>query len=317
MGKLIFKILLFFSMMFIVISMIFYTFYLIGGNDLPAPNYSNSISFNEKMDFIRHKDLNKIEYIVLGSSMSLNNIDSEIMIEKFGENYLNLASWGFKFSDIELFLQNMLGYFPNLKSVIISSNLMDYSDIRLVEIIINYPNLKRSLEYFPGIFSYFIDLDIKYLLNNSRGNEGRKSNISFYQSLDFDEYGGVVLNIPPDNIDEKRWVKNLNDYRVSKYQIEKLNGVIDVLKQKQIKLYITFSPLRPGSQTLEEHEKYEIQIKKIENELAKRDVEFINCNSIYPWNDSLYVDYAHLNKKGTEIYTDLILNFINKQTTTH
>ena len=90
--------------MIMILSGIIYYIYKKGGNDLPAPAFSNSISFNEKIDFIRDRDLSKIEYIAIGSSMTLNNIDSETMVKYLGENYLNLGSRGFKISETKKIL---------------------------------------------------------------------------------------------------------------------------------------------------------------------------------------------------------------------
>ena len=146
MKKLIKNLILFFFLISLILTIIFYYFYKIGGDDLPAPAFSNSISFNEKIDFIKDKDLSKIEYIVLGSSMSLNNINSQIMVNALGENYLNLASWGFKISGSERYLKEMIDHFPNLKAVVISTGFMDFTD-KVRNIKVDYDLINNTINY--------------------------------------------------------------------------------------------------------------------------------------------------------------------------
>jgi hypothetical protein len=308
MTKFIKKLFLFIILITIILSGAFYYFYKIGGDDLPAPNLSNSISFNEKIDFIKDKDLSKIEYIVLGSSMALNNIDSETMVKYCGENFLNLASWGFKISDSNQFVGNLINYFPNLKTVILSTNLMDYSDKRLLEINIEYSKVKRVLNNYLGIFTYLTNFNLKYFYNNSKENKQRTADNNSYQSLNFDRKGGVVISIKPDKIDPERWSKNLNDYKISDYEVSNLIELIKILKEKKIELIIAISPLRPGSQNKEDYDAYTNEINKIQNITVKENVKYINTNDFQIWDDSLFVDYAHLNKFGCSKYTELVIS---------
>lgn len=67
--------------------------------ELPPPNLTDSFSYNEKLFFLSQSDL-KPEVIVLGSSMALNNINSNALIKRIKSNrVLNLSSWGMNLKD--------------------------------------------------------------------------------------------------------------------------------------------------------------------------------------------------------------------------
>src|SRR5882762_5458526 len=63
-------------------------------NDLPGPNLSNSFSLNEKLLFLR-KHSGKKNILAIGSSMALNNLHSETIVNILNDtSYINAASWG-------------------------------------------------------------------------------------------------------------------------------------------------------------------------------------------------------------------------------
>lgn len=309
MKKFLVKMLFFTIMIFLINSGLFFYFYKIGGNDLPAPNFSNSISFNEKIDFIRDKDLSKIEYIVIGSSMALNNIDSETMVKHLGENYLNLASWGFKISDTKLFLENMTDLFPSLKTVIISTSFMDFStEVR--NITVDYRLVKNAVKFRLGILPYILSPELKYYYNNSKTNQSKKNVKNSYQNLVYEEYGGAVLDIDEDHINSERWNKNILEFKVSDEELISLSVLIDFLSSKNIITVVSLAPQRAG--LIDENVNIEIkkEIDKIRRVTEKKGGVFINSFEEFTWSDSIFVDYTHLNSTGAAIYSDIIAKTI-------
>ncbi len=305
------NVILFSAVLTLILSGMIYCFYKLGGNDLPAPKYSNSISFNEKIDFIRDKDLTKIEYIAVGSSMTLNNVDSETMVKYLGDNYLNLGSWGFKINHSKEMIQHLIQFLPNLKAVILSTNLMDFSDIKLMEININYQKVIKSIRFLPGFLSYSVDPDIRYLYENSITNPGRMSGRKSYQSLEFDFNGGVILDLMPEMISKERWSKDLSGYEVSQFEMDNVKHLNDILNEYGIGLYVVITPVRSGSMSSQDHDKYKEKIKALIKFMEVTDIGCIDCNDMTELNDSLYVDYAHLNKRGAEKFTKyFIMNLL-------
>jgi hypothetical protein len=303
------KILLFFVIITAVLSGMFYYFYTVGGNDLPAPAFSNSISFNEKIDFIRDKDLSRIEYIAIGSSMTLNNVDSEIMVRHLGENYINLGSWGFKISDSERFLKEMSGFFPNLKTVIISTTFVDFSSTTR-NIQVDYDLIRLSVKHKLGMIPYLMNLDLRYMLNNSKTNKAKIRDSGSYDILSFDEYGGVILKIPEEAINPERWNNDITNFEVSEKELSALNELKDFLKSRNIKTVITVPPQREGLMNEEKLKLVNNEISRIQKVVLSGGGIFINSFELGVWPDSLFVDYCHLNKAGAVKYTEIVAGLI-------
>ncbi len=67
---------------------------------------SNSISFNAKSAFINrnYSKMKHADYVIMGSSMSLNNIDGLFLEKATNHKVINLSSWGMKIFDFKEFL---------------------------------------------------------------------------------------------------------------------------------------------------------------------------------------------------------------------
>lgn len=305
------KIFLFSLIINLIMSCMIYYIYRIGGNDLPAPKFSNSISFNEKIDFIRNKDLSKIEYIAVGSSMTLNNIDSETMVKYMGENYLNLGSWGFKISDNYKFLREMVDNFPDLKVVLISTGFMDFSSsVRNIEV--DYSLVENSVKHRIGLLAYLMSFDLKYLYKNSKINIHNKERRNSYQNLSYDIYGGAVLDIDPVNIDSLRWNMSVINFAVSGEELESLKELIVFLNLKGIKTCIAISPQRKGLNDDKTAEYIMLYTDKIRNAVKEAGGFLASPQFEADWPDKIFVDYTHLNKLGASKYSELIAFTVKK-----
>jgi len=306
------KILLFFILLCTGILIVSIYLYRIGGNDLPAPEFSNSISFNEKIDFIRDRDLSQIRCIALGSSMTLNNIDSKIMKKYIGDSFLNLGSWGFKISDSERFLNEMTEQLPNLNTVVISTSFMDFSDeIRNIEV--DYSMIRFFLKYKSDIAMYLYAGDLKYLFENAKSNLLIKQNINSYRNLDFDSLGGAVLEIDDDHIDMTRWNKNITDFNVSEKELSSLRNLIDFLAARNIRTAVSVPPQRSGLTDVHNLEQIKRTLIIMQSVVEESGGIFINSFEYGSWSDSLFVDYAHLNRTGAAQYSEIIAKKLSFQ----
>ena len=62
-------------------------------NYIPGPKITNSYSYNEKMKFIMNREVNQPEIIAVGSSITFNNLNSDIIVGSFNtKSFLNLSS---------------------------------------------------------------------------------------------------------------------------------------------------------------------------------------------------------------------------------
>jgi hypothetical protein len=265
---------------------------------------SNSISFNAKSAFIykNYTRLSHADFVILGSSMSLNNIDG-LFLEKFTEKkVINISSWGMKIKNFKDFLPHIK---PNAE-VIINLNFNDFGEPWL-EKYLNYP-IGDNNEYFNKTFNrltYQKQCELFEEYTNDSANRN-------YKCLIFDQTGGVLLQKEKFNISIKRWEDAPSS--PTEEELENLLNQLEILANH--KVYLFFSP---------ERMKYKSQskvraISEFERNLKKKfnNINFSNFYNLeYP--DSLFVDCTHFNNCGARNYTQLIVNQVNscKSNNTH
>ncbi|NOR45668.1 MAG: hypothetical protein GQ534_08800, partial [Candidatus Delongbacteria bacterium] len=307
MKRLLKKIFIFSILIAVIFSFLFYYFYRIGGDDLPAPYFSNSISFNEKIQFIKENNKFNSEILILGSSMALNNLASKVIIEDLKTNkLLNAASWGVRVSDSENFIKNISGYFGNLEYVILVANLMDFSKMQN-KVIIDYDGVKYYFDHNLGNLSYLKYFNLNYFIKNSKLNKERNRAKNTYQSLVFDQGGSVILDIDSNEIDMSRWNKKIDEFEVLNSEIQSLNSIAEYLKTRQIKFIVAISPVKKSSLSLQQRSYVTKEICNIKDSIDES-VIFIDSYNLSDWYDSYYVDFAHFNKLGAKRFTSYIVN---------
>lgn len=252
---------------------------------------SNSISLNAKSAFIykNKSKLKKANLIILGSSMSLNNIDGGYLETLTNEEIINLSSWSMKIVDLKEFLPHIN---PN-SNIIINISFTDFGQT-WIERYSHFP-LGGQKEYFN-------------ILSNLRTFEQQVSQIEHYTadssnrdytSLNFDNTGSVLLFKKNFHISPKKW----DDFKYppSVVEIENFIDQLDFFEKR--KVYIFFSPERAKYKT---KNKYKI-LSRLETELKKkfRNVRFFN-NYKQNYSDSMFVDCYHFNDIGAKKYSELI-----------
>jgi len=272
-------------------------------SDAPAINIANEYSFNEKMLFLNKSNKNA-EIISMGSSMSLNNLNSSVVVDRLNSKaYINTASWGMSIKDDFLFLKLIYPIYQP-KTLIISSNIIDFQNEPKK---IKYDVLENYLVStgFKSQFYYFKTLNLKYFADSYKYAREVRSLPENYKYLGFDQYGGVNLNGENFVIREERW----NDYYLNRTILpdhyDYLDSISVFCKNRKIHLLFFQSPFRQGLYS--EFNKAELDILTLHtNKVAgilKRDHHiFINANDTL-WDDQLFIDGTHFNRVGTEKYT--------------
>ena len=257
---------------------------------------SNSLSFNAKSSFLykNSKRLKESKYVVLGSSMSLNNIDGLYLEKELNEKVINLASWGMKINDFE----ELLSFVNPESEIIINISFTDFGRAWIGKYS-NFPIgdqneiLNKALN-FRTFREQVVDID--KCTSTSSNKE--------YTCLNYDSTGSVMLDKENLVVSPRRWENDREPPTTSDidYFIDKLNIF------KGHKVYVFFSP---------ERNKYKTKIKEkilsdLEVALKKRytDVLFFN-NYHLNYSDSEFADCYHLNDLGARKYSELIFNQIN------
>lgn len=278
-------------------------------NDLPAPNFSNSYSFNEKILFLKKSDISP-EVLAIGSSMTLNNLHSQTVINKLKtKKYLNVASWGMSIQEeYQLLKQLTLIYKP--KKIIIACSIVDFKkndkniDYFLIHKYLSGHNeLKHHLSHFSS----------QYYFNNFKYAHQVRNDSSNYEYLGFDNYGAVNFNNQGFKISNNRWNTDFEENAINKREYLYLDSIGLYCQEKKIVLLFFQTPMREGlynKLTNKKLTELNNHISKVETIIKARHQQFVDATKV-KWKDYLFVDGTHLNAKGAELFTEYCFKHIH------
>jgi len=299
----------FIAFFFVISSFIFLC--LLGKKEnFPALNFSNSYSFNEKVLFLKKQSVSP-KIISVGSSMTLNNLDSEVILAEFNtKKYLNTASWGMCMQEIFNFLK-LLNTLYDLEEIIIVSSIADFRE-STKRIDFNFIKFYLTNNKPEVYLSFLKNFDLKYYINNIKYAKDVRKSHNDYQYLGYDSNGMVRLRKENFNIIKKRWLEKDLD-RLSTDQYVYLDSISTFCKENDLKLYFFQSPHRES--LLSEFNPQELDILNSHisrvNNILRNKHYFVNSNNKI-WNDSLFVDGTHFNEIGAELFTKYCFDEIKK-----
>lgn len=250
---------------------------------------SNSISFNAKARFLEGKDLSKIDYFVIGSSLSLNNIDGKRLEDFYKVSVMNASSWGMKLIDFK----ELLPLISPHSKIIVNMGFTDIgiSSLQKYE---GYPvdNKYRWKNAIPNLKTYNAQLN---QIQEYTGSDAFKS----YQNLHFDRTGSVQLGGEDFKISAVRW----DDSPVvpSAQDLSNFIKLLEFLNRYEV--YMFFSPERLSHKSQEKF----LAVERIKKDIESRysNIKFVN-NYQLNFADSMFVDCTHFSKSGAERYTEII-----------
>lgn len=303
------KNIIFFSLGFIPLLTfgIFMFVKIVGVDNIPPVQVSNSVALNDKILFCNHHKLS--ENISIGSSMTLNNANSESIIKFLNsDDYLNLSSWGLRIEDVYvLFIEYAKVKIP--KNVFIISS---YKDFASKEINYNKEDFSNLLTTKNTYLYYLKYPEIQYYTTNVMYYSTLKRADTLYESLKYDNYGQVKYTLNGFSINEERWNHLVTDAKIEKLNYQYLDSIASFCKQHQINLYFIQSPIRVGLLNKVDQQKLDKHINSLIKIINKHNKVFIN-GSDTTWSDSLFVDSAHMNKEGARVFTDYFLAKIKEK----
>ena len=301
----------------ILFSSVIYSFYFIQNYPIAI---TNRISFDAKIGFIKQNiDRDKIDTIIVGSSIGLNNVQGEVLnkYSKEVKGVLNLSVYEATPPQIRQVLE-LTPLFPNLKRVIYSAQFSDFAyagelknyDSRfIIDYISNNLSLKDTIKfYFKSCQDIFFC--IKRQWNWDR--EYQQSNHFTY--LGFDKSGSVPLEIYGKDIIQSRW-KNPHRDKQSIYAFRALEEITKDLQEKNIDFIFVMQPYR--ATLLKKYKYLKPTMKKFKQKveiiLNNHTGVFLDLNNILNLEDKYFADRSHLNAKGSVISSKAIAEFLDKE----
>jgi len=274
-------------------------FYCYNREFLPAYRVTNSYSFNEKIGWLPEPV--KTDVITVGSSMSQNNISSEVLTTGLGTTrYLNVSAWGTKIGDIESLLPVFVKlYHPSI--VVCASNVMDFwtSSIKYDDEAVEKELTRKTRVNILHL------LDRYYLVRTVDNRTNRRSN-TVYSSLCFDDWGGVPLADHGFDVEPSRWEKRLRCDRIDDRNYEALSEVSRYLKAHGIYFIFVHTPLRASLHNPVDLSGVSQHMAKVRG-LLEHDGHLVVDLSHTICPDGFFVDSVHLNKRGADSITQMVI----------
>jgi len=274
------------------------------------PILTSSISFDKKMQFLKDQNLKQVNVLAIGSSMTLNNLNSESIATnyKIDGKYLNLGAWGLQMSDILILTKYFVGkYSPKL--VIISSSLTDFEiDGSYFKI----PETKTLDNYFSNnYFRLYLDhVDINSYLDRNLELKNTENGNYDYKSLNYDKYGGVYLNIPQDKIDSSRWIRKI--LMPKEVQYNSLKDLVDYLSENNIKLIFVQCPIKTKIDSIDiDRGIINSHINRINEIFKDKGQLFLNLLNDQLYSEIDFCDTYHLNKIASDKFTNRVIELSN------
>ena len=277
---------------------------------LPPVPFSGSISFDEKIRFLKNRVDLKAEILAIGSSMSLNNFAGSAY-ESSGlaaHSFLNLGSWNSKVRH-SFYTYNVLEPIVQPRVVLFVTSVMDYGREERPDQFFNESDV-RSYVVSPWLdWLYVLKYDsLSYFANQELLVSRLRKIDDDYSSLKFDQYGEVPLEIPPNKISPERWnikvsPQDFSDAR--NYQM--LVNWVKKSEKDGTCLVVAQTPLRLSSIPLGMDKQVEDHWKRLSVMLDTDHSSFLNLHSSLRLPDSMFADYSHLNAIGAQIFTKALL----------
>lgn len=276
--------------------------------------FTSSLSYDAKISFIRKKFLSgeftNVDTIVIGSSMGLNNINSQAIEEQSNHIHrvLNMSSWGLNTDDALELLMNI--DLSKIKQVIY---IAQYDDFTTNGDKVRFGQDMNSIKAFWSddniIGPYFQLLKVlpsklkRYLLWKKYYADETQ-----YRNLAFNENGDVGLNIKGKNINTSRY----NEFPFPAYLPDnKYTPLIDMsnyLKQKNIPLIIARTPYRLPLLTANEslNDVFLSFSAKVAALAENEGFTYIDVHNELKLTDAYFADKSHLNNDGAILISKFI-----------
>ena len=283
----------------------------------PIPLF-HRISLDAKMRFVRDmSDRERIDTIIVGSSIGLNNIQG-IILENSSQkvkHVINLSALGLQTTQVEQ-LSKLYSLFPNTKRVIYSAQFEDWSGAHLlgdaeVDFAREYILLGENtidLSYTMYTYKHFIEFARhhwewakKYAPNNT--NHG----------LSFDRTGSVPLNMYGEDINHKMFITPPANTLLYKEDYLALERMIKDLQSQNIRFYFVAEPYR--QYMIDHYVDIRIArkefIRKTEEITISNGGKFIDLHKKLHLGDEYFADREHLNSKGSILTAREVSRFID------
>ena len=272
----------------------------------PAPHATNNLALNEKAAAFSAHAHARMELLAFGSSMSLNNLSSDVVTRHFGTTaWFNLGAWGLDMSQTCALAQRFATEHQP-RTVVITGNLMDFAaggDRSSLELdaVVALANEGASIP------AYVRHPAMAYYLRQAESNRIRYNDRANYECLMMDAHGGVALDVPRGRIIAERWTRPVPGAgALDDRQYDALHALSAVLARAGTQLIYIGAPYRAGVVHDAERRTIAAHDARVRAIIEGQGHRYVDAGD-RDWPDELYCDSSHLNGDGARLFTGHVL----------
>ena len=256
------------------------------------PIISQSALYDHKMIRLQQEPVKKVKIMAMGSSLTLYELNSELIVHNFSLPYYNFGSWNLQVSDIYPILKELVNEYRPEYVIMCSSvgEFMKPTDSAFQ----NFTNTNRFIRrYFPEFF-YFRDYHpLRQLFD-------RKENGYL---IDIDPWGGTFFTMK--TINQAKWNMRLEfptPYTAIQYRT--LDSLCGWLRGQQVKLIYVEAPMKASYITTPaEQATITAHFDTCRSMVEGHGGVYLNYHNTAIFADSLFFDQWHLQASGGVLLT--------------
>ncbi len=267
------------------------------------PIITNSTLFDTKMLAIQRQHIKKIDLLSIGSSITLYDLNSDIIVKNFNKPYYNLGSWGLQITDMRALLQSFVKeYHP--KYVILCSSFTDFISPSN-DTYANYINTDFWVKNnFPEAF-YFKDYHSIHQIVRRK-----------YKAypLNFDKWGGAALKFTLKDIVWNKWNEHgIFPTKYSNCNYSDLDSLSTFLHQQHIKFIFIQAPIKKSyANTVLSKQIIQSHFDKCRSITESHGGTYLSYYKTDVFTDNYFIDQYHLQGTGAEVLTRLVVEDLKK-----
>lgn len=283
-----------------------------------APQFTGNASFDQKLMFLRAMKPEASEKLslVVGSSMALNNVDSDLLAATYRKPFLNLGVWGMGAGDAQALAEEVARHQP-IDEVILATQFFELRDDALTQFRISSEAFEQYMQA-PFLLAGLSYRDFYESLRMRQRWQKQSGNAQSYVNLRFTPTGAVRLNVPPERIDQARWNPVQDFPQACDHCTDDVEAMCRAWHARDVRFTVIMPPLthwvrdaRADVATL-----YTERKARLKTSLAQCNATFFDADAWAEFDDNCFADFAHLNAEGMTYMTGLFADWrAGKETT--
>ena len=275
-----------------------------------APQFSPNTVFNQKILYIRNIWSNKKPAdLIVGSSMALNNFDSDRLSQLKGTRAINLGATGLSLSGSNILMNEVIGGIP-INDIIIVTQFNELRNDEPGTFSVPPPVFSRYVAGQMSFVEEFSYRDLSSMFDLVRQRATVLKDRTDYSSAAFTPSGAAPLEIYGPARDPGRWNGDgIHQQATCEGCRRTLEQLCRAAARASRQVTIVVPPISPHlSATRPEFKaRYDQQRRAIGQTAAACGARALDVGAMARFDDSCFADSLHLNAEGARALTDLFI----------